>query len=253
MFTQVKTDAEIEAMRKSGRILADILDTLERTVDVGMTLLEIDAVARQEAKAMGAKTPFLGYGRPPFPAAICTSLNEVVEHGIPNNTELQNGDIISLDFGILYDGMISDSGRTLPIGDVSVKNRKLLDATEQALYSGIDAVRDGAKVGDLSAAVEKVLKKGGYGIIRDLVGHGVGHELHEEPNIPNYGKAGKGPMLKAGMTICIEPMASLGDWRITVDDDQWTIRMADGSNAAHFEHTILVTESGSEIMTASAL
>lgn len=253
MFTQVKTDAEIAAMRESARMLADILDQLEKRVDAGMNMLEIDEFAKKEAKALGAQTPFLGYGNPPFPGAICISVNDEVEHGVPRDMELQDGDIVSLDFGILYKGMISDSGRTLPIGDVSSKNLKLLDTTKQALYAGIDVVKDGVKVGDISAAVEKVLKKGGYGIIRDLVGHGVGHELHEDPNIPNYGKAGKGPMLKAGMTICIEPMASLGDWRIVMDEDQWTLRMLDGSNAAHFEHTILVTQSGSEILTESKL
>ena len=253
MFTQVKTDSEIEAMRESARILADILDMLEQKVDVGMNMLEINEFAKKEAAARGAKTPFLGYGNPGFPGVICISVNDEVEHGVPRDMEVQDGDILSLDFGILYKGMISDSGRTLPIGDVSAKNMKLLDTTKQALYAGIDVVKDGVKVGDISAAVEKVLKKGKYGIIRDLVGHGVGHELHEDPNIPNYGKAGKGPMLKAGMTICIEPMASLGDWRIVVDEDEWTLRMLDGSNAAHFEHTILITDTGSEILTDSRL
>ncbi len=249
MFTQVKTDTEIEAMRESARILAMTLDKLEQTVDVGMNLMEIDQFARAEAKAMGAKTPFLGIGDPPFPGSICLSLNDEVEHGTPRDIELKDGDILSMDFGILYKGMISDSGRTVVIGDVPPKVRKLLDTTRQSLYAGIDAVRDGVKVGDISAAVEKVLKKGGYGIIRELVGHGVGHELHEDPSIPNYGKAGKGPMLKAGMTICIEPMASLGDWRIVMDDDNWTLRMLDGSLAAHFEHTLLITDNGAEVLT----
>ena len=253
MFTQVKTESEIQAMRESARILADILDELEQTVDVGMNLLEIDEFARKEAKAKGAETPFLNYGSPPFPGAICLSVNDEVEHGTPRDLELQDGDNLSMDFGILYKGMISDSGRTVAIGDVSPKVRKLMETTERALYAGIDAVKDGVKVGDISAAVEKVLKKGGYGIIRDLVGHGVGHELHEDPNIPNYGKAGKGPMLKAGMTICIEPMASLGDWRIAFDEDQWTIRMLDGSIAAHYEHTLLITDTGAEILTLSNL
>lgn len=253
MYTQVKTEQEIAAMRESARILATVLDKLEQTVDVGMNMREIDDFARKEAKAMGATTPFLGYGDPPFPGAICISVNDEVEHGTPRDIELQDGDIVSLDFGILYKGMISDSGRTLPIGDVSPSVRKLLETTEQSLYAGIDVVKDGVKVGDISAAVEKVLKKAGLGVIRELVGHGVGHELHEDPNIPNYGKAGKGPMLKAGMTICIEPMASLGDWRIVMDEDNWTLRMLDGSTAAHFEHTILITDRGAEILTASQL
>ena len=253
MYTQVKTDAEIMAMRESGRILAAILDKLEQTVEAGMTGLDVDEIARRELKGYGATAPFLNYGSPPFPGAICVSINDEVEHGTPRNIEFEEGDIVSLDFGVLYDGMISDSGRTLPIGEITPKVQKLLDTTKASLYAGIDQVKHGAKIGDISAAVEKVLKKGKYGVIRDLVGHGVGHELHEDPNIPNYGKAGRGPMLKAGMTICIEPMASLGDWRIAMDPDQWTIRMLDGSLSAHFEHTILVTETGSEILTPSQL
>lgn len=253
MYTRIKTDAEIEAMRKSGAILAEVLDEIEKVIAPGMTGKDIDEIARREAKARGGKTPFHGYGNPPFPGAICVSLNDEVEHGVPRDIEIVDGDIVSLDFGILYDGMISDSGRTLAIGDIPGKTRKLLEATEQALYAGIDVVKEGVKVGDISAAVEKVLKKGKYGIIRELVGHGVGHDLHEDPNIPNYGTAGKGPALHAGMTIAIEPMASLGDWRIVMDDDNWTIRMADGSLSAHFEHTILITETGSEIMTLSNL
>ena len=253
MYTRVKTASEIEAMRASGAILAEVLDEIEKVIDVGMNCLEIDQMARREAKARGGETPFLGYGSPPFPGVICISINDAIEHAPPRDYELQDGDIASLDFGILYDGMISDSGRTLAIGEVPPKTQKLLDTTKQALYAGIDKVKDGAKVGDISAAVEAVLKKGKYGIVRDLVGHGVGHELHEDPNIPNYGTAGKGPMLKAGMTIAIEPMATLGAWEVYVDSDQLTFRTADGSLAAHFEHTVLVTEDGAEIMTLSKL
>jgi methionyl aminopeptidase len=253
MFTRIKTDAEIQAMRESGRILADILDMLQTKVDVGMTGFDIDQMAKAELKALGAEAPFLGYGDPPFPGVICISMNDEVEHGTPRDIALKEGDILSLDFGVLYKGMISDSGRTFAIGDIPSKTQKLLDTTEAALYAGIDSVRDGVKVGDISAAVEAVLKKGKYGIIRDLVGHGVGHELHEDPNIPNYGTAGRGPVLRAGMTICIEPMASLGDWRLAMDPDGWTIRMADGSLSAHFEHTLLITDKGCEIMTESRL
>lgn len=253
MFTQVKTDSEIKAMRESARMLASVLDQLEQTVGPGMNLLEINEFAEKEVKAMGATAPFLGYGSPPFPGVICLSLNEEVEHGTPRDIEVHEGDILSLDFGIKYKGMISDSGRTLAIGEISPKAVKLLEATKQALYAGIDVVKDGVKVGDISAAVEKVLKRGRYGIIRELVGHGVGHELHEDPNIPNYGTAGRGPALKAGMTICIEPMASLGDWRIAMDEDGWTIRMLDASLAAHFEHTLLITNDGVEILTESSL
>ncbi len=253
MYTRVKTDQEISAMRESCAMLAQVLDKLETIVTPGISGFEIDQIARSEVKSLGAETPFLGYGQPPFPASICISPNEIVEHGIPNKHEFVEGDIISLDFGVKYRGMISDSGRTLAVGEISPKVQKLLDATKNSLYAGIDVVKDGVKVGDISAAVEKVLKKGKYGIVRDLVGHGVGHELHEDPNIPNYGTAGKGPMLKAGMTIAIEPMATLGTWKVFMDEDEWTIRTLDGSLAAHFEHTILITESGSEILTESKL
>lgn len=253
MFTRIKTDSEILAMRESAAMLAKVLDYLEQTVDVGMNLIEIDQIARNEAKALGGDTPFLGVGDPGFPGVICLSVNDEVEHGTARDIELKDGDILSMDFGILYKGMISDSGRTIAIGDIASKTQRLLDDTKQSLYAGIDVLKDGVKVGDISAAVQKVLDKKKYGIVRDLVGHGVGHELHEDPNIPNYGTAGRGPVLRAGMTICIEPMATLGDWRIVMDDDHWTIRTADGSLSAHFEHTILITDRGSEILTESSL
>lgn len=253
MYTRIKTDKEIDAIRESGAILASVLDLIENKLEPGMTGVDIDNMAKKEAKSLGGETPFLGYGSPPFPGSICVSVNDVVEHGIPDSQVINDGDIVSVDFGIKYKGMITDSGRTLMVGDVAGKTRKLVETTEKSLYAGIDKVRHGAKVGDISNAVETVLKKQKLGIIRELVGHGVGHDLHEEPDIPNYGTAGKGPMLYAGMTIAIEPMASLGDWRISLDKDGWTIRMADGSLSAHFEHTILVTDTGSEILTSSKL
>ena len=247
MFTKVKTPQEIEAMRESAKMLAAVLDYLESTVEIGMTGVDIDQHARKELKKLGGEPPFLGYHG--FPGVICVSHNDEVEHGIPRPIALQDGDLLSLDFGVKYRGMISDSGRTLMIGDVSPKARRLVADTKASLMAGIDVVKPGVRVGDIGAAVQAVLDKGGYGIVRDLVGHGVGHELHEDPNIPNYGTAGTGPTLKEGMTICIEPMATLGDYQLTVDEDGWTIRTADGSLSAHFEHTVLITAKGAEILT----
>lgn len=252
MFTKVKKEHEIEAMRESGRMLATVLDHLETKLEPGMSGLDLNDMAAREAKKLGGETPFLNYHG--FPGVMCVSANDVIQHGIPTADILNAGDIVNLDFGIRYRGMITDSGRTLAVGGSSTpQNEKLLKDTKRALYAGIEQVRAGVRVGDISAAVQSVLDKGGYGIVRDLVGHGVGHELHEDPNIPNYGVAGKGPALKAGMTIAIEPMATLGDYHITIDDDNWTIRSVDGSYSAQFEHTVLITISGYEILTESLL
>src|SRR5690606_6959394 len=208
-------------------------------------------IAADEVKRLGGKPSFLGYEGPtPFPDVICISVNDEVVHGIPGDELiLRSGDLISIDFGVTYDGMVTDAARSYVIGDSKEQVKKLVRDTEASMYAGIDTLRDGVRVGDISSAVQKILVKGGYGIVRDLVGHGVGHNLHEEPDIPNVGFAGSGPVLKAGMTIAIEPMATLGTHAVTVDEDQWTIRTADGSLAAHFENTVLITERGFEILT----
>ncbi|MGK2896373.1 MAG: type I methionyl aminopeptidase [Candidatus Saccharimonadales bacterium] len=250
MYTKIKTEAEIEAMRIAGGMLARILKLVEQTAEVGMTTKQLADVDAAELKVLGGKPSFLGYsGPPPFPDVICISVNDEVVHGIPNGTVLRNGDLVSIDFGVTYDGMVTDAARSFVIGDAKDQVKRLVKDTEAAMFAGIDVLRDGVRVGDIASAVQKVLVKGGYGIVRDLVGHGVGHSLHEEPDIPNYGFAGSGPVLRSGMTIAIEPMATLGTHAVTVDDDQWTIRTADGSLAAHFEHTILITDRGYEILT----
>lgn len=238
-------------MRRSGRILAAVLDKTSKHIAAGITTKALADIAAAELKALGGKPVFLGYGgTPAFPDVICISVNDEVVHGIPRADHvLQAGDIVSLDFGVNYEGMITDAARTYIVGDASEQAKKLVKNTEAAMYAGIDVLRDGVRVGDIGSAVQKVLVAGGYGIVRDLVGHGVGHSLHEEPDIPNYGFAGSGPVLKAGMTIAIEPMATLGTHAVTVDEDEWTIRTADGSLAAHFENTILITDRGYEILT----
>lgn len=252
MFTQIKTPGEIENMRISGRMLASVLDAVSRHIAPGVSTKDLADIADSELKKLGGKPAFLGYGGPPeFPDVICISINDEVVHGVPRHEQvLRGGDIISLDFGVDYEGMVTDAARSYLVGgDGTEQAKKLITDTEKAMYAGIEVLRDGVRVGDIGSAIQRVLVRGGYGIVRDLVGHGVGHSLHEEPDIPNYGFAGSGPVLKAGMTIAIEPMATLGTHSVTVDDDQWTIRTADGSLAAHFENTILITERGYEILT----
>lgn len=249
MFTRVKTPAEIEALRVSGNMLAQVLQAIHQQATVGMCGKDVSEIAKRELKALGGKPSFLDYQG--FPDVICISLNDEVVHGIPDRRSFKEGDLVSLDYGVTYQGMITDSAFSMLIGaPPSQDAERLLKTTEQSLYAGIDVLKNGVRVGDISAAIERVLKREHLGIIRELVGHGVGHELHEDPNIPNYGVAGTGPKLSAGMSIAIEPMATLGTHKITIDDDGWAIRTADGSLAGHFEHTILITDSGHEILTA---
>lgn len=250
MAITIKTESEIEAMRESGRILAHILNVLRSKCKPGLTPKDMSAIAKAELKLAGAKPTFLGYGSNPFPDVICISVNEQVQHSIPNSRPFQPGDVVNFDFGVTYKGMVTDSGITVCVGDkYTPDTKRLIDGTRQALYDGLKQVKDGSRVGDVSAAIEKTLKQHGLGIVRELVGHGVGYELHEEPEIPNYGIAGTGPVLKAGMTIAIEPIATLGSPAIMEDRDGWTLVTADGSMSAQFEHTVLVTKDGYEILS----
>ncbi len=248
MYTRVKTDAEIKAMRESGRMLGTVLNVLVQQTVVGMTTKEVAQIAARELKSLGGKAAFLGYEG--FRDVICISVNDAVVHGIPSDHYvLQDGDIVGLDFGVNYHGMITDAARSIIVGTPKPADQMLLQATSHALDAGIFAVKDGCKTGDIAASVQAVLDKGKYGIVRDLVGHGVGHHVHEEPNVPNYGRAGTGDKLVAGMTIAIEPMATLGDWRVRQHRDGWTVLTADGSRSAHFEDTVLITKDGAEILT----
>lgn len=245
--TKIKTPKEIEAMRESGRMLAVVLQTLRSRTAVGKTPKEMSGIAAETLKKLGGEPAFKGYYG--FPDIICISVNDQVQHSIPSNDPFKEGDVINYDFGVRYKGMITDGGITVGVGRLSSDATRLIKGTEEALQAGINAVRDGCQVGDVSAAIEAVLRSHKLGIVRDLVGHGVGHELHEEPNIPNYGKAGKGPVLKAGMTIAIEPITTLGAESIIGDVDGWTLWTTDHSWSAQFEHTVLVTENGAEILT----
>lgn len=248
MYTKIKTDSEIEAMRVSGKMLATVLNKLEKDAVVGMTTKDLASIAKNELRSLGGQPTFLGYQG--FPDVLCTSVNDEIVHGIPSSSNvLHSGDVVSLDFGVTYKGMITDSAITIILGDGSKEDKQLVDTTRYSLGSAIKVMKAGVHVGDVSNATQQVLEANKYGIVRDLVGHGVGHELHEEPNIPNFGKPGVGQRLMAGMTLAVEPMATRGSHKILTDKDGWTIRTADGSRAAHFEHTILLTKSGAEILT----
>jgi methionyl aminopeptidase len=247
----VKNSKEIEIMREGGKMLAGILDNLEKMIKAGVKPTEISKAAAEQIKKLGMQPVVLGYEG--FPDVMCISINSAIVHGIPDKKPFKNGDIVKIDLTLGHKGLIVDSARTVVVGNkMSSDTKRLVDGTKQALYAGIDAIKgDGTRVGDIGAAAQNVMDAHKLGIIRDLVGHGVGYSIHENPNIPNYGVAGTGPVLSAGMTIAIEPMASLGDWRINFDKDGWTVVMRDGSLGAHFEHTVLITKNGAEILTQS--
>jgi methionyl aminopeptidase len=249
MAQQPKTAEQIQAMRDGGKILATIFRDLRERVKPGVSEKELDTWVEGEIKRHGAiatyKTPEVN-----FPGVICISVDDAITHSIPTDYVLRQGDVVGFDFVITYKDMKVDSAFTMVVGEEPTGAIKhLLNTTERALYAGIDAIHGSVRVGDISAAVESVLAKGKVGIIRELVGHGIGHLMHEEPDIPNYGRAGTGPLLVPGDTIAIEPLTTLGGERIRLDDDGWTLVTRDGSIAAQFEHTILITEDGAEILT----
>jgi len=248
---RAKTPAEIDHMRAGGRQLAQILDRLSQKVAAGATGKDIAAAAAAEVKAAGLQPVLLGHQG--FPAVICVSVNQALVHGIPTKEPFQNGDVVKLDLTVGYHGMVVDSARTVFVGDQPPADiKRLIDGTRHALELGISAIGgDGTRVGTIAAAIQDELIKNHLGVIRDLVGHGVGYGIWEDPHVPNYGVAGTGPTLSSGVTLAIEPMASLGDWQVNILDDGWTVVTRDGSLSAHFEHTVLVTADGAEILTLS--
>jgi methionyl aminopeptidase len=249
MQARLKTTAEIDAMREGGKILATIYEGLKKQVVVGMSEIEADKWVAHEIKAFGAIATYKT-SEVNFPGVICISTNDEIVHSVPSEYRFEKGDIASFDLVITYKGMKTDSAFSMLVGEGPTGVKKhLLNLTERSLYAGIDAIKGPTHVGDIGAAVEKVLRGGKLGIIKELVGHGVGHEMHQEPEVPNWGEKGSGVLLVPGDTIAIEPMATLGSDRIKSDADGWTIRTRDGSLAAHFEHTVLVTENGVEILT----
>lgn len=248
MYTRVKTNQEIETMRTGGQILAKVLSALTPLVKPGISTKKLNELAAGEIKSRGAEAAFLGYQG--FPMSICISVNDEVVHGIPRDDKIINGgDIVSLDLGIRYKGMITDGAVSVVCGRGTKQTQELLKYTEQSLYEALAVIKSGCHAGDIGFAVQKVLDKQRYGIVRDLVGHGVGHDVHEDPNIPNYGCKNTGPKLAAGMTLAIEPMATLGGDGVVLDPDGWTVRTRDGSWSAHFEHTVLITDEACEILT----
>lgn len=249
MITKPKTIEEIEAMREGGRMLATVLKKLETDIKPGISTKDLAIIADKEITKLGGKPAFLDYQG--FPDVICISVNEEIVHGIPSKLKiLKDGDIVGLDFGVLYKGLITDAAISLIVGRAKQKGHiELIKETKAALYHGIKIVKDEIRTGDIGHAIESSLKSK-YGIVKDLVGHGVGHAVHEDPNIPNYGRAGSGPWLTKNMTIAIEPMVTLGSDRIVIAPDGWTVLTADGSYSAHFEHTILITDNGHEILTS---
>ena len=253
-MAKFKTDEEIELLRESGRRLAHVLEEVKKATVAGVSSGELDQLAYRLIKEMGDEAPFFNYqpagANRPFPAALCVSINDEIVHGIPSFERIiADGDIVSLDLGVSHKGMITDSAITVAVGKVSPKIKTLLDETERALYEGIKMAKIGGRIGDIGAAIEKVAFKNGFGIVREFGGHGVGHKVHEDPHVPNYGNKGNGPLLKKNMVLAIEPMFMLGDEEILMMPDGYTIVTKDESLSAHFEHSIVITEGGPEIIT----
>lgn len=238
---------EIEKARKSNRIVAEVLNRLKEKVKPGVKTKELDKLAAEIAEKRGAKPAFKGYNG--YPYALCVSINEVVVHGMPSERILEEGDIVGLDFGVYYQGFFGDAAITLPLGKVTDKALRLMRVTEESLYAGIAQAKVGNRLGDISAAVQDTVEAASYSVVRDFVGHGIGKSLHEEPQIPNFGKKGRGIELKSGMLLAIEPMVNEGDYKVQILPDGWTVVTKDGSLSAHFEHSIAITDNGPEILS----
>lgn len=251
----IKTRSEIEAMRETGRHVAEILLELRAKVAPGTTTAELDRHARRCIADRKLRSSFLGYGPgglPPYPAVVCISVNDEIVHGIPGKRELKSGDIVSIDFGVERGGVHADSALTMAVGEASEEAERLVEVTHEALYRGVEQMVPGQRLSDIGAAVQEHAEGAGYSVVRQFVGHGIGHEMHELPQVPNFGKKGRGPRLLPGMVFAIEPMVNVGTHRVRMLDDEWTAVTADGSLSAHFEHTVLVTENGPEVLTKVA-
>lgn len=243
----IKTPREIELLRKAGKIVGDTHNYLKPYILPGMTTKELDDLAHNYIISQGATPSFKGYNG--YPGSICTSVNEEVVHGIPGGRKLKDGDIISIDIGACYKGYHGDSAWTYTVGNVREEVLNLMKYTEEALFAGLSVIKEGTRIGDIGYAVSNIAKEHNLGVVKELVGHGVGSHLHEDPDVPNYGKQGTGPVLKEGMVIAVEPMLNLGTPNIYILDDDWTIITADDKPSAHFEHTVLVKKDGYEILT----
>lgn len=243
----IKSAREIELMRRSGKITATTLTRLIEAAKPGVTTAELDRIAEDSIRSLGGVPTFKGYNG--YPASICTSVNDEVVHAIPGPYVLRDGDLLSLDIGTTLEGYVSDSAVTVALGEVSESGRKLLRVTQECLMLAIAQMRAGNRLGDIGSAVQKHAEKNGFGVVRELVGHGIGTKMHEEPQVPNYGKAGSGIELRNGLVLAIEPMITEGSWRVRTLEDGWTVVTEDGKLAAHFEHTIAITDEGPRILT----
>ena len=243
----LKSSQEIDLMRTAGKILAEVLLRLREEVRPGITTADLDAVAAKEMKRHHVEPSFLGYHG--YPARLCASVNDEIVHGIPGPKVLNEGDIIGLDCGVIYKGFQADSAVTVPVGQITDDTQRLIDVTRTSLEAGIAAARNGARIGDISAAIQAVIEAAEFAIVREYVGHGIGRKLHEEPQVPNFGVAGRGLLLRKGMALALEPMVNAGTWQTRVAPDHWTVLTADGGLSAHFEHTISITDDEPEVMT----
>ena len=243
----IKSSAEIAKMRESGKILYDALCKVEQSIKAGVTTKELDQIAKEYILSQGAKPSFLGYNG--YPASICASVNEVVIHGIPSQRKLNDGDIISIDIGVVKDGYHADAARTFAVGDISPEAKRLIDATKQSFFEGLKYARQGERLGSMQAAIQNHIEQNGFGIVRNYCGHGIGKSLHEDPEIPNHGTFGRGIRLAKGMTIAVEPMVTYGDYRTTTLKDGWTVVSLDGEYTAHYENTILITDGEPILLT----
>jgi len=247
---EIKTPEQIAKMRVAGLLVGETLEVLRGAVRAGISTGELDAIAEDNIRSGGGIPSFKGYGHPPFPASICASVNDEVVHGIPGERVLADGDVISIDCGAIVDGWHGDAAITVSVGEIPADVQKLMDVTEGSMWAGFAAARLGGRVTDISYAVEQYVRShGSYGILEDYTGHGIGSEMHQPPNVPNYGRAGKGPKLELGLALAVEPMITLGSKHTLVAEDDWTIVTTDGSWSAHFEHTFTLTENGPWILT----
>lgn len=243
----LKTKEEIELLRENNILVSDTLAELAKHIRVGITTLELDAIAERFIRSHGAVPGFLGYGG--FPNSLCVSVNEQVVHGIPSDYRLKEGDIVSVDCGTIMKGFVGDSAYTFAVGSIDPEVKKLLDVTKEALNKGVAQARVGNRIGDISAAVQEHAERNGFSVVRELVGHGLGKSMHEDPEVPNYGARGRGPMLKEGMVICIEPMINMGTKQVVFEKDGWTVRTRDRKPSAHFEYAVAITKDGPDVLT----
>ena len=245
----IKSDEEVKIMREAGRVVGQTLQLLTEAVRPGLVVKELDKIVRKEYARRGVIPTFLGYAEPPYPATVCVSINEDLVHGIPGSRVIKEGDIVSIDLGATYKGFVGDSAVTIGVGKIAPEAQRLIDVTRESLCRGIKAARPGVRLGVVSNTIGEYIESEGYGVVREYVGHGVGREMHEEPQIPNFGPPDRGPVLRKGMVLALEPMVTVGDWRTKKQADGWTVSTLDGSLCAHFEHTIAITDGEAEVLT----